>query len=638
MDDRDAAESRSALWNALQELTHGAGIERKDLLDDLAGKLGELRHYWGVNLSVNPRENREQALQRVRHAITSNLYSHFKSLKPPQGVPRNEYIHALVVCFNIQGDKAHAILQDANITERRNWLAEKGPPHLRVSVSTSQRYVKRAISQIVDDIFDKLDKPTNLGSAASTTITGNNYAEPTKLTPKQGGAGFNHLYVPRDKVHTEFDRIRADAARLIVLHGQAGMGKTWLARELARRAYPDVQVPLIEVQGGQPDVTGIRAALRQFNIEVSDSIAGDPKLCLAVLLTDEHGPTVTILDGLESADDLRDLIPNAKGLVIATCRDTGGSPPGQACFIPVGQMETPEAVALVQKRLPSLADAEAELLATSLERYPLIMRYACALIAQQRIPVGQFCESLSSDIGRFAGVTRTENRQALSLVLQQTLEAIDRADPAAFELAFLVAYGHPFPFMSQNILWRYASIYHNGKQPMPVTQLATTLDELFRFALLDPLQLLDDSLGSTVSMHPLTRLILCELDANTQWGGKRPPVKTLLARRLADMCAQQISVRRREESYEPFVIRKHPAELVWLVTLTTVLLGEVLIDGKPEQAADGFTAEDRDYCTRVLSTTIPIAQDAARGVWDVPPHYLAWREALRWQDKPSTTG
>src|SRR5271166_274848 len=190
-------------------------------------------------------------------------------------------------------------------------------------------------------------------------------------------------YIHRAKEETRFRQLVGERSKLIVLHGLPGMGKTWLAQALASQMHPQhVEVPLIRVVDGQIEIIDLQAALVTSGVKLQQSIADDPREYLAMLLYGDQAPLFTILDGLESADELNTLLPtgNARHMVLATCRDRGRAPPEHVRFLKVSEMEPEEATQMIRKRLPSLGEAEANQLAHSLHCYPLVIRYACALI------------------------------------------------------------------------------------------------------------------------------------------------------------------------------------------------------------------------------------------------------------------
>jgi hypothetical protein len=60
--------------------------------------------------------------------------------------------------------------------------------------------------------------------------------------PRLRPASVNPRYVPRQSLHEAFEQLVASGARLIALVGLPGMGKSWLARELAGIDSPRIRV------------------------------------------------------------------------------------------------------------------------------------------------------------------------------------------------------------------------------------------------------------------------------------------------------------------------------------------------------------------------------------------------------------
>jgi hypothetical protein len=211
--------------------------------------------------------------------------------------------------------------------------------------------------------------------------------EPELTSIANGSAGLAG-YVPRPALHDAFNQLVARGEKLIVLVGQAGMGKTWLARALT--TGPDGSAPRIRVIDSKLDTGDLQAALASHSMESKAPITGEPKEFLASLTCGSQAPDFVVLDNLGSAEELRAHIPTTtRSVVVATCRTRGENPPEACRFLPVGRMETAEAVALVANRAPHLSEPDATELAKVLGAYPLVLHHACALLTHQ--PVVRAC-------------------------------------------------------------------------------------------------------------------------------------------------------------------------------------------------------------------------------------------------------
>ena len=149
---------RSELWLALQRLTNGLGVQRPDLIPALSGELRALREVWGLNLGQQAPSSTVEENATVRKILILNLRAHIGRISPPRGRSPHQYRHAVILSFNAFLNEDRSFLADADLSVRRNWLADKAPKELRVSVSTSQRYLNNALDQIEKQLLS----PSNM--------------------------------------------------------------------------------------------------------------------------------------------------------------------------------------------------------------------------------------------------------------------------------------------------------------------------------------------------------------------------------------------------------------------------------------------------------------------------------------------
>ena len=146
--------SAEDLHVALQELTQNLGVWREDLLADLQGKLAPLQKVWSVNLN--------NGIDVARATVEANLNAHIARL-PPQSPTegrtlsqqQDRYLLALNVNFNLVPG-----LERKEVMARRASQARHPNKVLRMSASTSGRYLKSAIENIADQILAAGFMPT----------------------------------------------------------------------------------------------------------------------------------------------------------------------------------------------------------------------------------------------------------------------------------------------------------------------------------------------------------------------------------------------------------------------------------------------------------------------------------------------
>jgi len=120
-------------------------------LEALAGDLIELQQQWSVNL--------RNGVDAARGTVTTNLIAHINRLKPPKRGPKSgltldahvkRYKWCIAACFNILDTPE--LRATTEIGQRRDWLDDEARGKGRLSVSTSQRYLNDAVSQIEQQI------------------------------------------------------------------------------------------------------------------------------------------------------------------------------------------------------------------------------------------------------------------------------------------------------------------------------------------------------------------------------------------------------------------------------------------------------------------------------------------------------
>jgi hypothetical protein len=451
--------SRSSLWRALQQLTNDAGYYREDLLEALNGELSDK---WNIDTHWTDEAEKVATLNRARNHIFSELQFHIAKLKRPHRVPRSKYFHAVYVEFNVPNEQIKADLSKKDLTGRRRWLEREAPTALRVSPSTSQRYIAHAITQIEQQIL-------SAGGEHSIAVV-----EPPNGSPRDS------LYVVRDSLHVEFARLVDNGAKLIVIHGFAGMGKTSLATTLVEGS------PVIGMTNGVISSADLNAAIASCQVDMQafpDDLVGR----LAALLCCAGGPTRIVLDGLESADDLVGIIPQStQATVIATCRHKGDLLSERASFMKVSKMNSDEAMRMIQKRLPESNHDEVQQLAKSLDNYPLAVRYACSLIHEQSLPVGDFCRDIALELAETARHIHTSDRSTLLAVVGRVINQIRSLDALAGKLlAFIASFDGLL--VARSTIWSLAqnwSLRYNHRELTP-TAFVQSMTLLERYGIID---------------------------------------------------------------------------------------------------------------------------------------------------------
>jgi hypothetical protein len=330
---------------------------------------------------------------------------------------------------------------------------------------------------------------------------------------------FNHWkeYIPREGLQEEFGRLLTAGARLIVLVGLPGMGKTWFARHIVRYE-DDREVPRVRSFRGKLLTRDVSAILAQFPEVAKDVVANTPEDYLAALLSNPEGPPLLILDNLENADELAGLLPaNLNAIVLVTCRHRGVHPPDSCKSIEVGPMLPHEAMAMIMRRIPALSEDSVGRLATTLGGYPLAIGYACSLLEHSDISPQALCDYLTINAKDTATNLLTEEGSTLWAVLRRTVDVI-RDDPLAYSLLECITCHGPWPVASRYLLRRYflkycAELLEKAGKPDTAMRsadglYARSVKKLYDFSLItyDPEDPRRVQLNSFVN-HILARLV-----------------------------------------------------------------------------------------------------------------------------------
>lgn len=468
------------------------------------------------------------------------------------------------------------------------------------------------------------------------------------------------LYVRRSEFHDEFSRLVGDGSRLIVLAGLPGMGKTWLAKALTNGS------PLIRVVNGLIESGSVQAALNSYGFGNLQFVTGEVHERLAVLLSSERGPRYVVLDGLDSADEISTLIPyNTRSIVVVTCRDRGRVPPDNAAFIGLSRMGVDEAIEMVNRRLPELAEAEVNQLVKTLDYYPLAIQYACGLIGRQHISVERFCRDASSGVDESAKRIRTSDGAMLLTVLKQIVSTIRATDPLAGMLLELVAYCEDGSTVSRHVMWRWAAartrhIRHGELSP---TRFAQALDVLEQFAVIEDIgkpvrrrtfdsgwvrihawtaQLVREKLARSAAKEVILSLVAVNREYYAE--GIQQKIRDAFDRARAsnpdlpdeeltpyilladDNQSLTMAEAREKEELSDFSISIF--EYIDMHRQTVLLCGRLIIDGEFYGLSRSLSIRERNEIVHFLMHAVLFVSQGIQNKVLLPEHWIAWAKEL----------
>jgi hypothetical protein len=311
----------------------------------------------------------------------------------------------------------------------------------------------------------------------------------------------NSWYVRREREEAEFRQLVADGVKLIVFIGQPGMGKTSLAEALARDPSTNDRAPFIRVRANRLHLSDLAEALSTHNIDPATPTGNRPVDRFINLVMSERSPRFVILDNLDSADQLNDLIPyrDTTSIVVVTCRTRGTSPPRACKFIQTDAMSLPEATQLVRSELPNVSIQDAEMLARALDGHPLVIRHACRDLAREMIDIEEFCSEVGVAAAAIARSTPTQEGATLQAVLRRSLNAIAREDALAIGLLSCISFQYLTRAADEVFLRAYAR-EHVGSTASAV-RYAKAMGLLLDYCLLE-------RDGLAFGLHSFTQAVL----------------------------------------------------------------------------------------------------------------------------------
>jgi NB-ARC domain/Tetratricopeptide repeat len=239
-----------------------------------------------------------------------------------------------------------------------------------------------------------------------------------------------------------------DRAVVQALHGMGGVGKTQLAIEYTHRfaARYDVVWWIAAEQAGLigEQFSLLGAALGCAN-SGPDHEAHFKVIRQAVLAAlHDRGRWLLVFDDASIPDEIADWLPGGTGHVLITSRAHGWDE--IAVPVEVDVLARAESVAILQGRVPGLAEADADQVAEALGDLPLAISQAACFMADTGMPAQEYTGLLADraaeilDQGRPLSYPHT-----LAAVTQLVFDRLRHEDPAAAVVVAICAFLAPEP-------------------------------------------------------------------------------------------------------------------------------------------------------------------------------------------------
>jgi tetratricopeptide (TPR) repeat protein len=294
---------------------------------------------------------------------------------------------------------------------------------------------------------------------------------PGMLPPVWNIQPSNPAFVGRDAALVELREqlLTAGTAVARALHGTAGVGKTQLAVEYAYRFAGSYQLAWW-VAAEQTALIPTQLA----NLAVEAGIADrtmEIQAAVSALQADlRHRPGwLLIFDNAEEPNDVRPWLPSGPGHVLITSRNPNWGEIAAPVGVPVFAAE--ESVALLQRRVPGITEAEAGQVASTLDHLPLALSQAAGVLSETALPTHIYLENVAGHAAEMlTRGTPASYGQSLAATVQIAASRLTDADAPAGVLLRLSAHFGPEPIAT--------SLFTAAPAMLPAPLAATAADPL----------------------------------------------------------------------------------------------------------------------------------------------------------------
>lgn len=224
------------------------------------------------------------------------------------------------------------------------------------------------------------------------------------------------------------------------LCGMGGVGKTQIAAEYAHR-WADAYDTVWWVNSESPIAEQFAALGLDLGCVNPEMIMDAVRRTVLAALR-ERGNWLLVFDNAEEPQELARWLPGGTGHVLITSRAPGWEE--IAMPVEVDVLDRPDSVGLLRSRVRGLGESDADQVASAMGDLPLALAQAAGYMADTGIQAGDYTRLLRDRAaGLLAEGRPSSYPQSLAAVTEVSLGRLQDEDPAAAELAAILAFFAP---------------------------------------------------------------------------------------------------------------------------------------------------------------------------------------------------